>query len=86
MHIALGSSADEGMDWIIEGLAEETLGMTADPGYAKLIAWCRRIAPLTTEAASASGQYDEQYPKLAVESRLLRKEVLGSEGRVSPDA
>lgn len=58
---------------IIQGLAEEAIGMVNNPVYAQIMEWCQRITPITTEEASASGQYDQQYPTLASELRNLRK-------------
>ncbi len=63
---------------VIEGLAQETLGMTGDKLYEDVIAWARKITPITTEAASRSGEYDNMYPKLAVEGRNIRKRILGT--------
>lgn len=64
---------------IIEALAQETLGMTADPLFDETAQWAQRASPLTTEAASASGQYDDRYAQLAVEARRLRKRIMGTE-------
>lgn len=64
---------------IIEALAQETLGMTADPLFDETAQWARQVSPLTTEAASASGTYDQRYPQLAVEARRLRKRIMGTE-------
>ena len=63
---------------VIEGMAEEALGMTGDHVYADLMDWSRKIAPMTTAAASASGKYDGIYPGLAVEGRQYRKRIMGS--------
>lgn len=60
----------------IEGLAQETAGMTADPVYSKLADWTRTIAPVTSEEAAASGQYNDEYPKLAMEAREFRKAIM----------
>lgn len=60
----------------LEGLAQETAGMTSEPVFRELAKWTRSIAPVTSEAASASGKYDEQYPKLAIEARNFRKTVM----------
>lgn len=63
----------------IEGLAQETLGMTGDDIYHEIAEWTKRIEPITTEAASASGQYDRLYPKLAGEARQFRKRIMGTD-------
>jgi len=63
----------------IEALAQETLGMTPDLAFSELILWVRSIETKTTEAASASGQYDKEYPKLAIKARELRKAIIGTE-------
>lgn len=64
---------------VIEALSEEALGMTGDPQYSVVTAWAKKVSPQTTTAASASGKYDESYPKLAQEARLLRKKIMGTE-------
>ena len=63
----------------IEGLAQEALGMNPDPVFSKVIEWTRQIAPKSTEAASASGKYDKEYPHLATKARELRKSIMGTE-------
>lgn len=63
----------------LEGLAQEALGMTADPIFEDVVEWAREITPITTEAASASGKFDKDYPRLAVTARRLRKSVMGTE-------
>jgi len=63
---------------VIEALAQETLGITGDPLFGDVVAWAKRIAPITTEAASRSGQYDEEYPDLAVQGRNFRKRIMGT--------
>lgn len=60
---------------IILGLAEEAIGMVDNPIYYQIMAWCQKVEPITTEAASASGQYDDLYPQLAIELRDLRKSL-----------
>lgn len=64
---------------MLEGLAEETLGMTGEPVYAALRDWTREIAPKTTAEASQSGQYDGEYVLMAVKARAFRKRILESE-------
>lgn len=59
----------------VEGLAQETLGMTADPLYSEVAQWARKLAPITTIEASESRQYDKVYYQLAVEARELRKRI-----------
>ncbi|GEM_PF-1732364 len=60
----------------IEGLAQETAGMTPEPIFSDLAAWVEEISPLTTESASASGQFDDQYPSLAIKAREFRKAIM----------
>lgn len=60
---------------IILGLAEEAIGMVNNPLYNQIMTWCSRISPITTEEASASGKYDQQYPTMAIELRELRKSL-----------
>ena len=72
----------------IEALAQETLGITGDGIYHEVATWARNIMPVTTEAASRSGSYDEEYPALAVTARDMRKRIVGSEdvkALLSPD-
>ena len=63
----------------IEGLAQEAAGMTPDPVFREIAGWVKSIAPITTEAASASGNYDEQYPQLAIKARDFRKTLMNKE-------
>ena len=63
----------------IEALAEEALGMTGDPKFSDIISWTKKVTPMTTTEASASGQYDELYPELAQEARRFRKNLMGTE-------
>jgi hypothetical protein len=60
----------------IEALAHETSGMTGRPVYTKVAEWARKVGPITTPEASASGQYDNEYPKVAMELRGIRKELM----------
>lgn len=60
----------------LEALAEETAGMTPELVFRELAKWAREIAPITTEAASASGKYDKEYPKLAMKAREFRKAIM----------
>jgi hypothetical protein len=60
----------------IEALAHETSGMTGRPVYTKVAEWASKVGPITTPEASASGAYDEEYPKVAVELRGIRKELM----------
>lgn len=60
----------------LEGLAQETAGMSPDPVFRELSNWVDRISPMTTEEASASGKYDTEYPRLAMEARDFRKHIM----------
>ena len=62
----------------LEALAEETVGMTAEPVYSELKGWVRELSPKTTAEASSSGKYDEEYPQMAVRAREFRKKILGT--------
>jgi hypothetical protein len=62
----------------IEGLAQETLGMTGDPVYNELVDWTKVVTPLTTANASASGKYEDKYPELALQAREMRKRIMGT--------
>jgi hypothetical protein len=63
----------------LQGLAEETLGMTGEPVYAALRDWTREIAPKTTAEASQSGRFDREYVAMAMKARGFRKKILESE-------
>jgi len=60
----------------LEGLARETLGITGKPLYSEIADWAKQISPMTTPEASASGKFDDQYSRLAVNLRELRKRVM----------
>ena len=63
----------------IEALAEETVGMVDNPDiYYRLLEWVKDVGPKSTVTASASGDYDEDYPAFSRQSRDLRKELLGT--------
>ena len=63
---------------VMEGLAQETIGMTTDPIYPDIVDWARYLSPITTQTASESGQYSDQYPELAIRTRELRKRMMGT--------
>ena len=63
----------------IEALAEEAFGMTGDARYSTIIAWTKKVTPMSTTEASTSGDYDEEYPELAQEARRFRKNLMGTE-------
>lgn len=63
----------------IEGLAQEASGMISNPIFGELVAWTRKIAPITTEDAAASGEHDQQYQGLAAEAREFRKAIMAKE-------
>lgn len=60
----------------IEALALETVGMTKDPVFRELAAWASSVTAITSEAAAASGKYDDEYPKLAIKAREFRKVIM----------
>ncbi len=64
---------------VIEALAQDALGMSADPVFTDIISWIREIAPMTTEVASQSGRFDEKYPEMAIKARIMRKNLMGTE-------
>ena len=64
---------------VIEALAEEALGMTGEHIFEEVTSWSKMIAPITTEEAAKSGQYDQEYPGMAVEARGFRKRIMGSD-------
>lgn len=63
---------------VIEALSQEGLGLSGEAVFSEAAAWSRKIAPLTTEEASRSGQFDAQYPLLAIEARAIRKRLMGT--------
>lgn len=60
----------------IEGLALEAAGMSSDPVFTKIADWAQNISPITTEEAAGSGRHAEDYPRLAIEARELRKAIM----------
>ncbi len=62
----------------IEGLAQETRGMTSEPVLEEIVTFVKDIGPKTTEEASASGIYDREYPNLAIKARQLRKAIMAN--------
>jgi len=61
---------------MLEALANETIGITGDNSYREIANWAKEVAPIVTAEASASGQYDDQYPELARQLRDMRKKVM----------
>jgi hypothetical protein len=66
----------------IEGLAEEAAGMAPDPIFREIAAWAKSIGSITTQEASASGEYDGKYPELAIKAREYRKALMPNEKEV----
>jgi hypothetical protein len=62
----------------IEALSQEALGMTGDEVFHEIDEWSKKVSPITTAEASSSGKYDDEYPKLAVQAREMRKKVMGT--------
>lgn len=63
----------------MEALSEETIPMEPDnPLYSDLLIWIRQVGSKSTEQAAKSGQYDEEYPKMAEQARNFRKKLLGT--------
>ncbi len=73
---------DCGMKTIGLGLMgdlEETIPLVEDPDvYYRLIEWVKVVLPKSTQEASASGVYDEEYPLLSRQARDFRKEIMGT--------
>jgi len=63
----------------IEALAQESLGMANDPVFKDVAKWSHSITSKTTQKASASGDYEDEYPRLAIKARELRKSVMGTD-------
>lgn len=66
----------------IEALAQETTGMTPEPVFREIAEWARSVGEITSQAASASGKHDEEYPKLAIKAREFRKAIMPTEKEV----
>ncbi|MDD4984465.1 MAG: hypothetical protein PHQ43_01550 [Dehalococcoidales bacterium] len=63
----------------LEALAEETAGMVDNPDiYYRVLAWVRRLGPISTVEHVSSGKYDDVYPAFGTEARDLRKELMGT--------
>jgi len=63
----------------IEALAQESMGMVNDPVFKDVAKWSRSITSKTTQEAAASGDYEDEYPRLAIKARELRKSVMGTD-------
>lgn len=72
-----GKACDCGTKHItaLEGLAQETLGITGEPFYQEFASWLGTVKPVVTVAAAKSGKYDKEYPIMAVKARAFRKRI-----------
>ena len=63
----------------LEAVAEELIAQEpGNPVYSEIIAWIKQNQSKVTIEAISSGQYDEEYPKMAAEFKGFRKRVMGS--------
>ena len=63
----------------LEAAAEELIAQEPDnPVYPEIIAWIKRNQPKLGIEAIVSGQYDEEYPRMAAEFKGFRKRIMGT--------
>ena len=63
----------------MEAECEDTMAMVDDPSiYQKIIDWVEEVGPKSSEAASRSREYADEYPLFSHQARDLRKELLGT--------
>lgn len=63
----------------LEATAEELIAQEPDnPVYSKIIDWIKENQSKVGIDAISSGEYDEQYPKMAAEFKQFRKRVMGT--------
>lgn len=64
----------------IESMVEELVPMDPEnPTYSALGQWIKANAHKLTIEASASGEYDQEYPHMAATMRAFRKDLMGTE-------
>ena len=63
----------------LEAAAEELIAQEPDSTvYPEIIAWIKRNQPKLGIEAIVSGQYDEEYPRMAAEFKGFRKRIMGT--------
>ncbi len=77
-----GSVHNCGMKTIGLGLLgdlEETIPLVENPDvYYRVIDWVNTVLPKSTQEASASGLYENEYPFFSHQAREFRKEIMGT--------
>ncbi len=64
---------------LLEAAAEELIAQEPDsPVYFEIIDWINRNQPKVTIEAISSGQYDDEYPRMAAEFKGFRKRIMGT--------
>ena len=63
----------------LEAAAEELIAQEPDNTvYQEIIAWIKRNQSKLSIEAIVSGQYDEEYPRMAAEFKVFRKRIMGT--------
>ncbi|MBA7571664.1 hypothetical protein ES708_13430 [subsurface metagenome] len=69
---------------MLEAAAEELIAQEPDnPVYFEIIDWIKQNQPKVTIEAISSGQYDEEYPRMAAEFKGFRKRIMGTTARAA---
>lgn len=64
---------------MLEAVAEELIAQEPDnPVYFEIMDWIKRNQIKVTIEAISSGQYDDEYPKMAAEFKGFRKRIMGT--------
>ena len=64
---------------LLEAVAEELIAQEPDnPVYSEIMNWLKRNQPKVTIEAISSGQYDDEYPRMAAEFKGFRKRIMGT--------
>ncbi len=63
----------------LEAAAEELIAQEpTNPVYTEILQWIKNNHPKVTIEAIVSGQYDEEYPRMASEFKGFRKRIMGT--------
>ena len=69
---------------MLEAAAEELIASEPDnPVYFEIIDWIKQNQLKVTIEAISTGEYDEEYPRMAAEFKGFRKRILGSTSRTA---
>ncbi|GAI91264.1 unnamed protein product, partial [marine sediment metagenome] len=64
---------------LLEAAAEELISQEpGNPVYSEIIAWITQNQSKVTIEAISSGQYDDEYPRMAAEFKGFRKRIMGT--------